>query len=559
VEAATHRETIRASLLGRARGQTSRLWLAGFVALVGLVNLVVLLAQAPALVHSVYLNADNASALVLPALASHAPAGSIVNLGNHPWYEPWWFMRATVGIPGHYGLWEAAPFLFGLLGVAVVAACAWWALDWVAGLLCAVALLASSESLRDILYVPESHGAIALHVGVLCGALLIVYREALRARPRAAVLLLVGIPLVAFTGAGLTDQLLLISGLGPFMLAPLLCRVRSGAEVWRTVSLFALVTGVLSGLLALLLTHIMQEQHVIHAPFPVSFVDSEAMLQGLQNLVATVASLGGGAFFGEPASGQTLFTFILGALTLLALAAILRVLWRWVESRERASEPHLRASEPHLRAEGMRELFIAYWGLVLIATIAAFTLTSVSGNTSNGRYLVGAWWAIAALLGVLASTPAARTVLLVAVGLFGALTVRGELVNGVQPAGVGPSQRVAGVIEHYATAHGATVGYSGYWDASPTTWDTRMRITIYPVTPCAAPTGMCPFYANNISTWYDARASTRTFLLTDARPGVPSAMTSPPKSLGRPLAKAYVGEGLAVYVYNHDIAANLSE
>jgi hypothetical protein len=33
-------------------------------------NLVVLIAQAPALVRSLYLNADNASALVLPALAS---------------------------------------------------------------------------------------------------------------------------------------------------------------------------------------------------------------------------------------------------------------------------------------------------------------------------------------------------------------------------------------------------------------------------------------------------------------------------------------------------------
>lgn len=552
MEAATHRETIRARLRGHVRGHTSRLWLAGFVALVGAVNLVVLLAQAPVLVHSVYLNADNASALVLPALASHAPAGSIVNLGNHAWYEPWWFMRATVGIPGHYGLWEAAPFLFGLLGIAVVAACTWWALGWVAGLLCAVALLASSESLRDILYVPESHGAVALHVGVLCGALLIVYREALRARARPTVLLLVGIPLVAFTGAGLTDQLLLISGLGPFILAPLLCRVRSGSEAWRTVSLFAVVTGVLSGLLALLLTHVMQEQHVIHAPFPVSFVYSEAMLQSLQNLIATVASLGGGAFFGEPASGPTLFTFVLGALTLLAFAAILRALWRWVESSDRPSAPHA-------RREGARELFIAYWGLVLVATIAAFALTSVSGNTTNGRYLVGAWWAMAALLGILASTPAARTVLLVGVGLFGALTVRGELVNGVQPAGVGPSQQIAGVIEHYATAHGATIGYSGYWDASPTTWDTRMRIAIYPVTPCAAPTGMCPFYANNISTWYDARANTRTFLLTDTRPGVPSAMTSPPKSLGRPLAKAYVGEGMAVYIYNHDIASDLSE
>ncbi|MGP8242273.1 MAG: hypothetical protein ACLQQB_11000 [Solirubrobacteraceae bacterium] len=533
------------------RRHTPKLWLAGFVALVGAVNLVVLLAQAPALVRSFYLNADNATALVLPALASHAAAGSIINMGNHPWYEPWWFMRATAGISGYHGLWEAAPFLFGLLSIAVVAACTWWALGRVAGLLCAVVLLSTSEALRDILYVPESHGAIALHVGVLCGALLIVYREALRARARPAVLLLVGIPLVVFTGAGLTDQLLLISGLAPFILAPLLCRVRFGSEAWRIVSLFALVTGILSGLLALLLTHIMQEQHVIHAPFPVTFVGSNAILKGLQNLIVTFASLGGGAFFGEPANDPNVLTFVLGALTLLAFAAILRALWRWSGSTGRSSEPHS-------QREGLRELFLAYWGIVLVATVAAFALTSVSGSTSNGRYLIGAWWAMAALLGILTTTPVARTVLLVGVGLFGMLNVRAELVNGVQPAGVGPNQRLADVIEHFAMAHGTDIGYSGYWDTAPVTWETRLRIAIYPVTPCAAPTGLCPFYAANISTWYDTRADTRTFLLTDARPGVPSAVTVPPKSLGRPLAKTYVGEGMTMYVYNHDIAADLS-
>ncbi len=188
-----------------------------FAGLVGVANVVVLLAQAPALVRSLLLNADNASTFVLPALAGRAPAGSVVNLGNHPWYEPWWLMRATAGLPDYRQLWEAAPFVLALLGIAVAAACAWWALGRLAGLLCAVALLAASEPVRGIVDVPESHGLIVLHVAVLCIALLFVCGRAQRGRLTPVVLVLVGVPLVVFTGAGLTDELLLVSGLGPFV------------------------------------------------------------------------------------------------------------------------------------------------------------------------------------------------------------------------------------------------------------------------------------------------------------------------------------------------------
>ena len=536
--------------LGDTRRRSSSWWLYGLV-LVGCTNLIVLLAQAPSLIHKLYTNADNATAFVLPALASHAPGGSIVNLGNHPWYEPWWLMRATVGIPGYRVLWEAAPFLFGLLGIAAVSACAWWALGRLAGLLCGVALLASGETLRGVLYVPESHGAIVLHLGVLCGALLVVYRMALKTSVRPATLLLVGIPLVLFTGAGCTDQLLLVSGLGPFMLAPLICRLRYRSQAWQTVSDFALVTGLLSALLAVLLTHLMQAQHVVHSAFPVTFVSAKSILVGLQNLLVTIASLGGGAFFGEPASGTNLLTLILGALTLLAFVALLRALWRW-------SSATAKPSEPISEQAGSRELFTTFWGLVMVVVLAAFALTSVSESTSNGRYLVGAWTAMAALLGILLTTPRARTAMVVAVSLFGVLNARAELAGGVSTTNPGPNQGVASAIERFATVHGAGIGYGSYWNAVPVTWETGLRVKMYPIESCPGPTGICPFYAADINTWYSPRAHIRTFLVTDVREGSPMNLTIPPKSVGRPLARKHLGEGLTIYIYNHDIAADLS-
>ena len=122
---ATRHEATTIGSRARVGSYAGRHWLAVFAVLVGLANLMVLLIQAPALVHGLVLNADNATTFVLPALAGHAPVGSIINLGDHPWYEPWWFMRATAGLPHFRALWEVEPFVSTWLGIAAVSACAW--------------------------------------------------------------------------------------------------------------------------------------------------------------------------------------------------------------------------------------------------------------------------------------------------------------------------------------------------------------------------------------------------------------------------------------------------
>ncbi len=459
-------------------------------------------------------------------------------------------MRATSGLPGYRALWEVAPIVSGLLGGVGVAACAWWVLGRFAGLATGVVLLAASEAQRGILYVPESHGLIVLHLAALCGGLLFVQRRAFSGRLTPRALALVGVPLVIFTGAGFTDQLLLVSGLGSLILAPLLCWRRLGSPQWRAVSLFALAVGVLSGAVALLLNHVMQEEGVVHALFPINFVGSEAVLTGLQNLLTTLASLGGGSFFGTPASGTDLLTFGAGALTLLALAAILRMLWGW-------STTVGRQPEPHAPQAASRELFIAFWGSTLVLVLAVFALTGVSASAGNGRYLVGAWAALAALLGILCTTSGARAVVLVGVAAFGALNVHAELSTSIPPTGPGPGLAVAGQIERFVVAHGASVGYGGYWDSAPVIWETHLRVRLYPIDQCGTPQGWCPFGGAEISTWYTPRPHTRTFLLTDSRPGIQLEVTAPPASFGHPIAQETLEGGLVLYVYDHDIAANL--
>jgi hypothetical protein len=549
MEAVEHRRHTKlwsfAEVLGRAKLE----WV---VVLIGLANVVVLLVQVPAIAHGVYLNSDNASALVLPALASHAAAGSVINLGDHPWYEMWWLMRSTAGLPHYRQVWESLPFVIGLLGIAAVTATAWWVGGRLAGLLCAVTLIAASASMRGILYVPETRVPLVLHAGVLCAWLLFM-RERLRTKGLSRSVLLIAILFVLFTGAGCTDQLVILGGLVPFVLAPILCWIRSGSSSWRQLSLYAVIAGIASLVIAAVLTHIMNQNHVIHAPFPLHFASSASWVANGQNLLASFASLAGGSFYEQPVSDGNLLTFVLGGLAIIALLGTLRATWHWGGWRQGS------VNQAPSRDQGAnaRDLFIFFWALVLVVVIAAYLLTTLSGTVADSRYLLGPWVAVAALLGVFATASGARVAVTVAVCVFGVLIVRANLVEGVPAYGVAPNQRVAGEIEHYVQTKKADVGFSGYWDAAPVTWETDLHIRIYPIQACNLATGYCPFYNNEISSWYARRSAASTFLLTDSQPGDPLAVTAPPSAFGRPSSAAAFGP-YTVYVYNHDLTDDLS-
>ena len=118
------------------------------------------------------------------------------------------------------------------------------------------------------------------------------------------------------------------------------------------------------------------------------------MLLNPQNLIGAFALLGGGSFFGASVSGSNLFVFAAGLLMLLAVAVVLRALKHW-------GRWTVRSSESLSTEAGARELYVAFWGLVLVCVVAAFSLTSVSGAATNARYILGAWAGLAALLGIL--------------------------------------------------------------------------------------------------------------------------------------------------------------
>ena len=119
------------------------------------------------------------------------------------------------------------------------------------------------------------------------------------------------------------------------------------------------------------------------------------------------------------------------------------------------------------------------------------------------------------------------------------------------------------LVRIFLEAEPATTDYGSYWHAAPVTWETHLRLKLYPIGPCGtaaglwqSPSGWCPVYNNQISSWYAPRSPIRTFLLTAARTSVPLAVTGPSAAFGHPLLPAELGP-FTVYVYGHDIAEDL--
>jgi hypothetical protein len=524
--------------------------LAALLVLIGVASAIVAIAQAPAVIAQLYRDADTAVAFVMPQLAGHLPPGTVTDLGNHSWYEAWWFMRATVGVPDHLLLWEVAPYVFAFVGIAAVAWTARLALGWRAALYTAVALLAIGGALRQVVFEPDVRVGMLLHLALLCGALLIVWKRARAGSSSRRWLVAGGVALAAFTAAGTTDQLLTFDGVIPFVLAPCLWWWRNNTPAARTVALFAILTGVGAVIGGEILSKIMEHEGVGASLSLGSFqfVQTADIAASFANTAAAWAALGNGSFFDAQVSRSSALAFVLGGLSLLALGAILRMVWisagAWWRARSEATADS---------ATGGRDLFVAFWGLAVVITLATNTLTS-TGQAANSRYLIAGWTGVAALLGALVTTRHGRAVMTASIAVFAAAIAGQNIKDGVQPPGVYYTPAQVTQISRFVERHGARIGYGAYANSHNFTWATRFKVKVFPVWPCPLrPGSVCQRPLSSISAWFIPRPGTRTFLITGAQsPAIPT----PPATFGPALATATFGP-YTVRVYGHDVAAQI--
>ena len=506
----------------------------------GLLYLILLAHQLDAAIRITNLDADAASGPVIGELFGAAPAHANVVLGTFAWYSTLLFDLATKWLPYHRTVWEAAPYAMAVAGAALTAwSVAQVASRWAAGLT-AVLLISTSPATLRVELATTQHAPTWFCLALLGAFAVWVERRPITRWPVLILLVAVVGTIVGVNAA--SDPLLDIAGLAPFGLALIATRVLvpgrdSARALWSGLATLA-VTGVTWAITALVMSALaVAREPGLHTT---RVVVGHKNLHNFTLWWKSLATLGNGDYFGHALSPATVLAFVCAVITIAAVVSIPWLSWRQLRRRSPA-----------------RTAFYVFWCSSAILLSLAFLFSAYPVDIHAGRYLVGLLYAAAAVVPAAAAGRVwTRAIVLAGTCVFALGAVVSIAGHGPVPApsaNTAVTTPVAKQIERIAARDHLTVGYAGYWDASPVTWATGFRTQVYPVSVCDQRQNLCRFDLHFISSWYSPRPHTGSFLLTD--PSLQNVWIRPP-DLGRPTAVYRIGR-ITMYTYPYDLAAKI--
>ncbi|HTR89330.1 MAG TPA: hypothetical protein VMG62_04370 [Solirubrobacteraceae bacterium] len=525
-------------LLGWAR------WLLWLPVALAAAYVVIMAFQYGQLSAAINLSGDSASALMLGQLFDHGR----VTLGNMAWYSVLLFELWTRWLPAHRQIWEATPWALvlgaaGLIGWATGRLAGRWA-----GAMSAVLVVCAGPGALLWLLPLNAHGATWFSVAVLAAWLVALSTRELSSRMAALGIVLVG---VVCGANGISDDTLLICGWLPFVLVGgLVVAFEAPGRRGRILACMA-GTAFVGGLAAVALRLFMDGLDVHReAVNVITFVGSGGLGTTFRWLIQGIAILGDGSFFGQQLGLTSGLEFVCAAMTIVACVAVQRMAWTSAFRRRPAA-----GATPRL-ASGWR-VYMAFWAASSLLVALSYVSNSQTepGNLAFDRYLVGAIYAVAAVVPLLAARgPAWRGLVFAGVMVFaltGVLTRAQRTLLRPQEMVSSPTDVIANEVLSEARRLHLKTGYAGYWDAAPITVAARFGVHVYPVFTCAAT--ICPNHEHVISSWYKPRPE-RSFLIVDPSEAF---VQSAPAGLGRPTAVIPLTI-VTMYVYPYDIASRLT-
>jgi hypothetical protein len=509
--------------------------------------LIVLLLHLRAIIVSLNGSAD----VVVPhelakLMSSHS--GTLV-LGDSAWYSTLLFERATRWLPFYRPLWDLAPFIATALAFGAIAWSVWrLAGRWAAAVTLSLLVCAGASLLTQ-------YGELDNHVAtwtsdslLIAGLVWVLYPGSPRRSSRWLGLAIALGLLVALNLA--SDPLLYAGGIVPALAGALVAWRRSPSAATRAGVYYALATSAVAVVGALLVVRFMHQNQITGNPnFKITFAPPGALSGNFGLWWQSLLQLGGNFSSRTITLVPTIYVCAAG-LMLVAVLLIARV--AQLELGGEHAPREVRAAGAGAAPTAARDAFVVAWGSSALLVSAAFILSSTPVGLGTSRYVVGVPMAAAALVPLLARSR--KTVALVAAGasvycVAGVISIaRGEAS---QPGGV-PQQAVNEFVRLARKEH-VVHGYTGFWDASPITWNSRFHVLAYPAELCAA--GICQFSLGTDSSWYQPNGSKRSFLITDT---TQPFMQGAPASLGRPAAGFRVGSSYTFLVYDYDIATKMA-
>jgi hypothetical protein len=502
---------------------------------VGIAYLVTMAVQLPALVSIAFHDSDVAVAPVLGEYVGRGlPNGAAVILGHYGWYTTLWYELLTRSLPFHRQLWEGFGPMLAVGSALVIGAVAWRLAGRWAGAIAGTLAIASGPFVARGLVTPNFRTTTWFAV-VVAGGVLVVAERALADRwdILAPVALLLGV----FLGANMSsDMLLAAAGVTPLAATALLSLLlRRGGRT--TVPL-----AMLGATAVALVTKVAVDRLMAHAGFHIvklslSLADVDTIPGNAYRWLQLVWVQGNGDFQSREFGLWWVIGILCAAMTLGGLVAALA----------------LAVLAGRRRLETARDVYLLYWGLVIVFLAGAYVFSS-AGEMGRGWYQIVLIYAAPAVLPIVVHTRTRRLVVAgCAAVLIAANTVsiaRGEF--GIRGPVVGVEARVAQI----AVWNSVTVAYADYWSSYSLSWGAHMRVDVYPVTECQSngKRALCPFILNAVDAWYRPRSHVRSMLISQK--GSLYVPHLPPPSLGRPMRTYRMGD-YTVSVFDYDLASRL--
>lgn len=535
-------------------------WLWWLPAAIGSLYALMILISLPTIVDSIWLSSDSDIDGVLAHMGLHAPAGATLTTGDFPHYESMALTLLTRSWPLYREIWQYAPVIFAAVGFAAVVWSVWhsfgrWSASVVGGVLVCFGgggtATITAGGLATVFAI-DAH-ANTLITAAVCGAALVwtIPRIAELAIGRLALIAVVigvlsGLPLAG-------DKFYWAWGVAPLIVVVALAAWRGPREGAARVVLFG--AGALAAMVVTdaLFTAIMRGAGVRgfspSLDSYLTFATPAGLAKNFETFLRALPSLTAGTFFGKAVTTRSEFELVSATLVFAALAA---VLWS-VRRRVANSLPRATGGGD---AVGARFVHTTFWVTVVVAGSLIFLLGSPNPWTTDGRYLLGPYVGVVALLPLLLERGHGWKLVVTAAASLFAFSALYQFNDGVlhqmKTGYETPSE--ARAVAAYARAEHVSVGYGNYWNSIDLMWNSNFGVDIYPIQRCADNRHfLCTFDEISISTWDRPHGSVRSMLVINPKG---SQVRRREGAFGVPIAHRRIGN-LSLYVYSYDIASKL--
>jgi hypothetical protein len=534
-------------------------WLWWIPVVLGGMYLADILLHLRTILDSVWLSSDADIDGVLAHMSAEARPGAVMTTGDFPHYETMAFTLLTRSFPLYRVIWKLAPVFFAAVGLGAVAFSTFRAFGrWPAALVSAALVCFAGGGVARItagglatVFSIDSH-ANAIITAAACGAVLVwvvpriatlTNRQLLTAG--AVIGVCGGLPLAG-------DSLYLAWGLTPLVVVVGLAAWRGPQDGAPRVIAFGawavgvtLVTDVAFG--AIMRAVGVRGFEPSLRGF-LTFVRPNGIITNLNTLIRAMPSLTAGSFYGKSVTSRSELEIMSAALVFAAMLAV-----GWSVRRRVANSLPRGAGGGDVVGE--RFVHTTFWITVLVAGLVVFMIGTPNPWTTDGRYLLGPYVGIMALLPLLLErglgwrlvvTGAASLFILSALYQFnsGVLT---EMQAGYQTTGT------ANAVAAYAKSENVAVGYGYYWNSIDLMWNSDFKVDVFPVQRCQKQLLLCTFNEISISSWDRPHGKVRSMLVVNPRA---RQVRGREPRFGTPIASKKISD-LWIYVYSYDIATKL--